>query len=160
MMQILVLGLFVVELIVLYLVKMTRTHRFKFGLVLKELRISILEQKLDEPKKTVDVDTFFTKESVEKFEKMVDTRRVWQAVMNRCNESIVSFILGQMAGVFFGLLISNLATAASSGTYSLEAVMGGITKIRFFLSSVGVYHLMEFMYHLEYQYEKLSFNDF
>ena len=79
-------------------------------------------------------------------------KAIHRLLLQRFNESIISCLLG----CFFGLTIIQVIL----DIFNLEISYGEYSKMGFFLSSLGIYHYMEFMYKCEHHIHDLSWNDF
>ena len=84
-------------------------------------------------------------------------------LLARFNESVISFLLG----CFFGVTISQLFIDAALLIFKnakFEAVVINYGKLGFFMSSMALYHFMEFMYVANFHFrgndEELNWHKF
>ena len=82
----------------------------------------------------------------------INMRIVHKKLLGRFNESLISFCLG----AFFGLTVAQLLKDIC--TLSFEP--SNYSKLGIFISSLGLYHFMEYMYKAEYHHHDLSWHDF
>jgi hypothetical protein len=70
-------------------------------------------------------------------------------------ESIISIFLGCLFGITFGQILIDI--------FSLPKIFPDLknySKLGFYLSSLGIYHYMEYIYKSEYHHKNLSWHDF
>ena len=82
----------------------------------------------------------------------INMRGLYQKLMARFNESLIAFCLG----AFFGL--TTMQVLKDIFTLTFEA--SNYSKLGIFISSLGLYHFMEYMYKAEYHHYDLNWHDF
>ena len=82
----------------------------------------------------------------------INMRDLHKKLMARFNESLIAFCLG----AFFGLTIMQVL----KDIFTLSFEPSNYSKLGIFISSLGLYHFMEYMYKAEYHHIDLNWHDF
>lgn len=96
----------------------------------------------------------------------INIASIHRMLLQRYNESIISFLLGSFFGITVTQIIMDvLIFVVIQGQTDKFTLLGkNHNKMGFFLSSLGLYHFAEYMYKCRYQFfgndKKLNWNDF